>query len=131
MAGDERRFSIPEAASINGSFRRCRRLFFLPLCSSSKMPSSSEIFRFSPNLDARVRATAFLHRHIETPQTICCLDCGPLVLSLAQSLVDLPKVQDRDSPARHYDLSQESTRERELMPRVPSVRKEFPVEEFQ
>ena len=61
---------------------------------------------------------------------ICCLHCGPLVLSLAQSLADLPEVQHRDSPARHYDF-QESTQERELMLRVPSVRKEFPVEEFQ
>ena len=94
------------------------------------MPSSSEIFHFSPNFDAKVRSTAFLHRHIRTPQMICCLDCGPLVLSLAQSLADLPKVQHRDSSAGHYDLLQELTRERELMLRVPSVRKEFPVESF-
>ena len=42
----------------------------------------------------------------------------------------LPKFRNRDSPARHYDF-RESTRERELMLRIPSVRKEFPVEEFQ
>ena len=130
MADEKRRFCIPEAASINGPLRRCRRLFFLPVCSSSKMPSSSEILHFSPNFDARVRSTAFLHRQIQTPQMTCFLHCGPVVLSLAQSLADLPKVQHRDSPARRYDF-QESTRERELMLRVPSVRKEFPVEEFQ
>src|SRR5260370_14705720 len=124
MADEERRFSIPEAASINGSFRRCRRLFCLPLCSSSKMPSSSEIFHFSPNFDARVRSTAFLHRQIQTPQMTCFLHCG-LVLSLAQSLADLPKVQHRDSPARRYDF-QESTRERELMLRVPSLQPRLP-----
>ena len=60
--GEERRFSMPEAASINGSSRRCRGLFFFPLCSSLKMPSSSEIFHFPPNFDARVQSTAFLHR---------------------------------------------------------------------
>ena len=41
---------------------RCKRPFFLTLFSTSKMPSSSEVFRFSPNFDARVRPTAFLHR---------------------------------------------------------------------
>ncbi len=46
MVGEQRRFSIPEAASVNGSFRRCRQLFCLRLCLSSKMPSSSKIFRF-------------------------------------------------------------------------------------
>jgi hypothetical protein len=64
MAGDERRFSIPEAVSINGSFRRCTPPFFLPLDSSSKMPSNFELFHLSPNFDARVRSTASLHRHI-------------------------------------------------------------------
>jgi hypothetical protein len=121
---------IPETASLNGSSRRCRRLSFLPHCSSSKMPSSSEIFRFSPNFDARVRSTAFSHRQIQTPQMTCFLHCETVVLSLALSLADVPKVQHRDSPARHDDF-QESTREPGLIPRVPSVRKEFPVEEFQ
>jgi len=57
---------------------------------------------------------------------ICCLHCGPLVLSLAQSLADLSKVQHRDSPARDYDF-QEVTRERELMLRVPSLRSRLPL----
>src|SRR6266436_335061 len=46
MVGEQRRCSIAEAASINGSFRRCRELFYLRLCLSSKMPSSPKIFRF-------------------------------------------------------------------------------------
>src|ERR1700730_7610878 len=62
---------------------------------------------------------------------ICSLHCGPFVLSLAQSLSEVQKFRNRDSPERHYDLFQESTRERELMLRVPSVRKEFPVERSQ
>jgi len=61
----------------------------------------------------------------------CFLHCGPLVLSLAQSLAEVPKFRNRDSSARHYDLFQDSTRERELMLRGPSVRKEFLVENFQ
>src|ERR1700732_218646 len=54
------------------------------------MPSNSELFHLSPNFDARVRSAASLHRHTQRPQTICCLHWGPLVLSLAQSLADVP-----------------------------------------
>src|ERR1700675_2887662 len=66
-------FPMPEADFINGSFRRCRRLFCFPLCSSAKKPSSSELFHFSPNFDARVRSAASLHRHIWTSQMTCFL----------------------------------------------------------
>ena len=51
-------------ASINGSFRRCRRLSFSPHWSSSRMPSNFGIFRFAPEFHARVRSIAFLHRQI-------------------------------------------------------------------
>ena len=42
-----------------------------------------------------------------------------------------PKFRIRDSPARHHGSFQEPTGEQELLQRVPSVRQEFPVEEFQ
>jgi hypothetical protein len=93
------------------------------------MPSSSEIFHFSPNFDARVRSNAFLHRQSQTPELTCFSHCVAWFLSTVQSLADLPKVQHRDSPARHYDF-REPTRERELMLRIPSVRKKFPWRSF-
>ena len=122
MTDDEHRSSIPETASINGSFRLCRRLFYLPVCSSSRMPSSFVILRFGPNSRARVQSTAFLHPQSQTRQMTCFSHCGSWIFFRAPSFAEV-----------RYGLFQEGMRERDLGAklRVPCLRKESPVEKFQ
>jgi len=114
-------------ACVNGTFRRCNRLSFFPLCSSLRM-SRYEIFHFAPNSDARARSVAFSRQRIWAAPKTWIFYGGHLILSLAQRLASVPESRSLHSSVRRGDLFQELSRKRDFEStlRLPFARMNFP-----